>query len=244
MSLVLETDDLNVSYGPIRALRGVSLSISEGETVAIVGANGAGKSTMMRALSGVIPIASGRARFLEHDISMSKPHSLARLGMLHIPEGRGTLQNMTVLENLRLAWEIRPNTISFDEALEIAFQRFPRLHERREQLAGNLSGGEQQMLAVSRALVNRPKLLLVDEPSMGLSPLFAKEVFKVLAELRDSGMTILLVEQNVRSALSLAHRAYVLNHGVFTLSGDAKEMIDDPAVVQGYLGHDAGEAVA
>src|SRR5690606_7278481 len=154
-----------------------------------------------------------------------------------------TLQNMTVLENLRLAWEIRPNTISFDEALEIAFQRFPRLHERREQLAGNLSGGEQQMLAVSRALVNRPTLLLVDEPSMGLSPLFAKEVFKVLAELRDSGITILLVEQNVRSALSLAHRAYVLNHGEFTLSGNAKEIIDDPAVVHGYLGHDSAEPV-
>ena len=237
MSVVLETSDLHVSYGPIRALRGINLSISQGETVAIVGANGAGKTTLMRALSGVLPIASGSARFLDRDIRTAAAHTLARSGMLHVPEGRGTLQNMRVEENLRLAWEIRPTQTAFEDAIEVVFQRFPRLAERREQLAGNLSGGEQQMLAIGRALINRPTLLLVDEPSMGLSPLFAQEVFRVLAELRDSGMTILLVEQNVRSALSLAHRAYVLSHGVFTASGDAAAMAEDPAVVAGYLGH-------
>lgn len=237
MSLVLDVNDLHVSYGPIKALRGVSLRVSEGETVSIVGANGAGKSTLMRALSGILPLASGRATFLDHDIRLTKAHELARLGMLHVPEGRGTLQGMVVEENLRLAWEIRPTDTPFETAAQEVYQRFPRLGERRKQLAGGLSGGEQQMLAIGRALINRPRLLLVDEPSMGLSPLFSKEVFKVLAELRDSGMTILLVEQNVRSALNLAHRAYVLNQGVFLTSGDAAELAKDPAIMASFLGH-------
>lgn len=237
MSNVLEVNDLHVSYGPIKALRGVSLSISEGETVSIVGANGAGKSTLMRALSGILPIASGQAFFLGGQIHHVKPHLLARAGMLHVPEGRGTLHGMSVHENLRLAWEIRPTPVRFEEGLAEVYTYFPRLSERSAQLAGNLSGGEQQMLAIGRALINRPKLLLVDEPSMGLSPLFAKEVFKVLAQLRDSGMTILLVEQNVRSALNLAHRAYVLNQGVFIASGDAAALANDPLVMASYLGH-------
>lgn len=237
MSEVLDVKDLHVSYGPIKALRGISLNVSEGETVAIVGANGAGKSTLMRALSGILGIASGQAKFLGNDISQTKPHLLARQGMLHVPEGRGTLQGMTVLENLKLAWEIRPTEIAFESGLEEVYAHFPRLQERCLQPAGNLSGGEQQMLAIARALINRPKLLLVDEPSMGLSPLFAKEVFKVLASLRDSGMTILLVEQNVRSALNLAHRAYVLNQGVFLMSGSAAQLADDPVVMASYLGH-------
>jgi len=237
MTPILDVADLHVSYGQIKALRGVSLGVAPGETVAIVGANGAGKSTLMRALSGIQPIASGRARFMDHDISRSRPHVLARQGMLHVPEGRGTLQGMRVEENLRLAWESRPADRAFDAAADEVYDRFPRLRERRSQLAGNLSGGEQQMLAIGRALVNRPRLLLVDEPSMGLSPLFAAEVFKVLAELRDSGMTILLVEQNVRSALGLAHRAYVLNHGVFVASGDARQLAEDPAIMSSYLGH-------
>lgn len=238
MNPVLDATDLHVSYGPIRAVRGISLQVQAGETVAIVGANGAGKSTLMRALSGVLPIASGAAHFLGSDIRNTPPHMLARNGMLHVPEGRGTLHNMRVEENMRLAWEIRPTEIPFPEAAQLVFERFPRLYERRHQLAGNLSGGEQQMLAIGRALINRPKLLLVDEPSMGLSPLFANEVFHVLAELRDSGMTILLVEQNVRRALELAHRAYVLSHGVFVATGDAAAMAEDPMVVAGYLGHE------
>jgi branched-chain amino acid transport system ATP-binding protein len=234
---VLEVTDLYVSYGPIRALRGISLNVAAGETVAIVGANGAGKSTLMRALSGIQPIASGEARCLGQDIRQAQAHMLARSGMLHVPEGRGTLQGMRVEENLRLAWEIRPTSTPFETAVEVVYKRFTRLHERSQQLAGNLSGGEQQMLAIARALINRPQLLLVDEPSMGLSPLLTKEVFRVLEELRDSGMTILIVEQNVRSVLKLAHRAYVLNKGVFSASGVSSLLENDPAIMVGYLGH-------
>lgn len=241
---LLEVRNLHASYGPIRALRGISLSVSEGETVAIIGANGAGKSTLMRALSGILPIASGEARFLNQDIRLAQPHALARAGMLHVPEGRGTLQGMRVEENLRLAWDIRPASTPFATAVEFVYEQFPRLRERCQQLAGNLSGGEQQMLAIARALINRPRLLLVDEPSMGLSPLITSEVFRVLTELRDSGMTILIVEQNVRRALNLAHRALVLSHGEFTASGDAATLAKDPMVMASYLGRAQVKAAA
>jgi branched-chain amino acid transport system ATP-binding protein len=233
---VLQVDELHVSYGPIRALRGISLRVAAGETVAIVGANGAGKTTLMGALSGILSIAAGGARFLGRDIAKTSPHRLARQGMLHVPEGRGTLQRMPVAENLRLAWEIRPCATPFDAAAQQVFARFPRLLARRDQLAGNLSG-EQQMLAIARAVINPPTLLLLDEPSMGLSPLLRKEVFQIVQELRDAGMTILLVEQNVGSALRVAHRAYVLNQGVFVGEGSAAALMDDPAIMAGYLGH-------
>ena len=242
--VLLSVDRLAANYGPIRALRGVSLEVRRGETVAVVGANGAGKTSLMRALSGILPIASGKASFLGLDVARSGPHDLARAGMLHVPEGRGTLQTMRVEENLRLAWEIRPCDVPYEKAIEIAYARFPRLKERSEQPAGNLSGGEQQMLAVARALVNRPQLLLLDEPSMGLSPRFTTEVFKALAELRDAGVSILIVEQNVRRALKLAHRALVLSQGVFTASGDAAALAEDPAVMAGYLGHAPTEATS
>ena len=241
--VILHVEGLCAGYGPIRALRGVSLSVREGETVAVIGANGAGKTSLMRALSGLLPISSGRASFLGHDITRTRTHALARAGLLHIPEGRGTLQSMPVLENLRLAWEIRPNRESFEEALAKAYQRFPRLGERSEQAAGNLSGGEQQMLAVARAIMNRPQLLLLDEPSMGLSPLLTVEVFKALAELRDAGVAILLVEQNVNRALQLAHRALVLTHGEFTLEGESAALAKDARVMASYLGL-SPEAVA
>lgn len=241
---LLEVRNLHASYGPIRALRGISLTVSEGETVAIIGANGAGKSTLMRALSGILPIASGEARFLNQDIRLAQPHALARAGMLHVPEGRGTLQGMRVEENLRLAWDIRPSPTPFATAVELVYEQFPRLRERCQQLAGNLSGGEQQMLAIARALINRPRLLLVDEPSMGLSPLITSEVLRVLTELRDSGMTILIVEQNVRRALNLAHRALVLSHGEFTASGDAATLAKDPVVMASYLGRAQVKAAA
>ena len=234
--VILNVEGLCAGYGPIRALRGVSLSVRDGETVAVIGANGAGKTSLMRALSGLLPISSGSASFLGRDISRTRTHVLARAGLLHVPEGRGTLQSMPVLENLRLAWEIRPNRESFDEALAKAYRRFPRLRERSEQPAGNLSGGEQQMLAVARAIMNRPRLLLLDEPSMGLSPLFTGEVFKALAELRDAGVAILLVEQNVSRALQLAHRALVLTHGEFTLEGESAALARDPRVMASYLG--------
>jgi branched-chain amino acid transport system ATP-binding protein len=235
--VILEVNDVHVHYGPVKAIRGVSLQVRAGETIAIIGANGAGKTTLMRALSGILPLAGGSGRFLDKDLRKTPAYELARAGMLHVPEGRGTLQNMRVEENLRLAWEIRPSDTSFDQAAEVVYARFPRLFERREQLAGNLSGGEQQMLSIARAIVNRPRLLLIDEPSLGLSPLFTKEVFRVLQELRDSGVTILIVEQNVGAALRLAHRAFVLSQGVFTASGDAAALARDPLVAASYLGH-------
>ena len=237
---ILDVTDLHVAYGAIKALRGVTFSVRQGETVAIVGANGAGKTTLMKALSGVLPIASGRVSFLGSDLgSGGAAHGLARAGMLHVPEGRGTLRYMTVEENLLLAWEIRPTDRPFEEAVRAVFARFPRLLERRSQFAGNLSGGEQQMLSLARAIINRPRLLLVDEPSLGLSPLLTKEVFQVLRELREEGVTTLVVEQNVRSALFLSDRAYVLSQGVFTAEGPASELANDPAIVAGYLGHGA-----
>ncbi|HEX2543266.1 MAG TPA: ABC transporter ATP-binding protein [Ramlibacter sp.] len=238
---ILQVEGLCANYGPIRALRGVSFSVGAGETVAVIGANGAGKTSLMRALSGILPISAGHAKFLGHDIGRIRTHALARAGMLHVPEGRGTLQGMRVLENLRLAWEIRPTRESFEDALARAYARFPRLQERSEQPAGNLSGGEQQMLAVARAIMNRPQLLLLDEPSMGLSPRFTGEVFKALAELRDAGVSILIVEQNVSRALQLAHRALVLTHGEFTLQGDSKDLARDPRVMASYLGQSPQE---
>lgn len=240
---ILQVEGLCANYGPIRALRGVSFSVGAGETVAVIGANGAGKTSLMRALSGILPISAGSASFLGRDIGRTRTHALARAGMLHVPEGRGTLQGLRVAENLRLAWEIRPSEQSFEDALARAYQRFPRLAERSEQPAGNLSGGEQQMLAVARAIVNRPQLLLVDEPSMGLSPRLTGEVFKALAELRDSGVAILIVEQNVSRALQLSHRALVLTHGEFTLQGESSALARDPRVMASYLGQ-SPEAVA
>jgi branched-chain amino acid transport system ATP-binding protein len=238
---ILEVTQLQVAYGAIKALRGVSFSVNAGETVAIVGANGAGKTTLMKALSGMLPVAGGEARLRvpagKFQIGSVGAHQLARAGLLHVPEGRGTLRQMTVEENLLLAWEIRPCSQPFEVAVQAVFERFPRLNERRTQLAGNLSGGEQQMLSLARAIINRPQILLVDEPSLGLSPLLTQEVFKVLAELRDTGVTTLIVEQNVRRALALARRAYVLAQGVFIAEGPASELANDPAIVAGYLGH-------
>lgn len=235
--VLLSIDNLHASYGPIRALRGVTFEVREGETVSVIGANGAGKTSLMRAISGLLPLSEGKASFLGKDIRTSAPHQLARMGMLHVPEGRGTLQTMPVEDNLRLAWEIRPTDRSFDDAVAAVYARFPRLQERRSQMAGNLSGGEQQMLAVARAIINRPQLLLLDEPSMGLSPRFTSEVFHALRELRDAGVSILLVEQNVSRALGLAHRAMVLTHGEFTLEGPASELASDPRVMASYMGH-------
>ncbi|MGJ7491482.1 ABC transporter ATP-binding protein [Variovorax sp. ZT4R33] len=239
---ILSVRGLTANYGPIRALRGVTLSVREGETVAVVGANGAGKTSLMRAVSGILPITGGEAIFDGHPVGRTKAHQLAHRGMLHVPEGRGTLQTMRVHENLRLAWEIRPCKVAFEEALERVYARFPRLAERSDQLAGNLSGGEQQMLSVARAIVNRPRLLLLDEPSMGLSPLFTNEVFKALAEIRDEGVAMLVVEQNVSKALQLAHRAMVLTQGEIVLEGPARELAGDPRVMSSYMGQEA-EAV-
>ena len=215
----LVVEDLHVSYGPIKAVRGCSFSLAEAETVAIVGANGAGKSTIMRALSNLLPRERGRVMFNGTSTKNQAPHLLARQGILHVPEGRGILGRLSVKENLRIAYDVRPSAKTFEEAAAHAFRRFPRLGERSGQRAGSLSGGEQQMLALAKAIVNPPKLLLVDEPSLGLAPIMIREAFAVLSEFREAGMTILLVEQNVRSALLLAQRAYVLRQGEIVLEG-------------------------
>ncbi|MFO0986380.1 MAG: ABC transporter ATP-binding protein [Alphaproteobacteria bacterium] len=233
---VLETRSLSVAYGPIRALSGVSIRIGEGETVAVVGANGAGKTTLMKALSGLLPAQSGEIAFQGRSIKGRGPHDLARAGMLHVPEGRGTLGTLTVEENLRIAYDVRPARLGYDEATAAVFARFPRLADRRRQRASSMSGGEQQMLALARAIVNPPAMLLVDEPSLGLSPLMVKEAFNVLHEFRDRGTTMLVVEQNVRSALRLADRGYVLRQGEVIASGPAAELLADDQLLNRYLG--------
>lgn len=220
----LEVDALYVSYGPIRAVRGCSFRVGPGEAVTIVGANGAGKTTIMRALSGLIAPSGGRIALFGADTTRMPACDVARAGVLHVPEGRGILGRLTVIENLRLAYDARPAKKPFHAAIQMAFDRFPRLRERSRQTAGLLSGGEQQMLALAKAIVNPPRLLLVDEPSLGLAPLVVKEAFAVLAEFRAAGMAILLVEQNVRVALQLAHRAYVLRQGEIMFEGSAAEL--------------------
>ena len=233
---VLETRALSVAYGPIRALSGVSIRIGAGETVAVVGANGAGKTTLLKALSGLLPAQSGEISFRGRAVKGMGPHNLARAGLLHVPEGRGTLGTLAVEENLRIAYDVRPSQQSFDEAAAAVFARFPRLAERRRQRASSMSGGEQQMLALARALINPPAVLLVDEPSLGLSPLLVREAFRVLHEFRERGTTMLVVEQNVRSALRLADRGYVLRQGEVIASGPAAELLEDRQLLNRYLG--------
>jgi branched-chain amino acid transport system ATP-binding protein len=234
---VLALQDLHVAYGPIKALRGCSLHVAPGETIAVVGANGAGKTTMLRAISNLIPHQHGSIQFEGARVNGVAPDRLAYRGLLHVPEGRGTIGRLTVRENLRMAYDIRPSSEPFDSALQRAFARFPRIAERIDQKAGSLSGGEQQMLALARAVVNPPRLLLLDEPSLGLSPLMVTEAFDVLKALREAGMTILLVEQNVRRALNFAHRGYVLRQGEVVLSGTGQELINQPDMLQHYIGN-------
>jgi branched-chain amino acid transport system ATP-binding protein len=239
---MIEVRNLTVAYGPIRAIQEVALEVQRGETVAIVGANGAGKTTLLRALSGMMPAQSGEIVLEGRSIRGLRPYELAQRGMLHLPEGRGTLGTLSVIENLLIAYDARPNTLPFERALALALARFPRLGERRTQMASNLSGGEQQMLALARVIINPPKLLLVDEPSMGLSPLFVSEVFRVLREFRGLGMTILIVEQNVRRALQLADRGYVLRQGRIVLGGAASDLLKDDRLVRSYLGSESRSA--
>ena len=236
MTTVLSAEDLHLSYGPINAVRGCSFHLDQGEIIAVVGANGAGKTTIMRGLSNLLAPKSGTITFLGEPIARRKTSALARAGMLHIPEGRGTIGGLTVLENLRVAFDVRPARVGFNMALEPVFRRFPRLAERKAQRAGSLSGGEQQMLALARALVNPPSVLLVDEPSLGLSPVMIKEAYASLREFRSDGMSIMLVEQNVRMALRLADRAYVLRQGKIVLQGTSQELLSKPEVLDAYLG--------
>lgn len=233
---MLKIDSINVYYGAIHALKGISVDVEEGEIVTLIGANGAGKSTTLRTISGLLKPKSGQVMFEGNNIAAMPVQSIVKLGISQVPEGRRIFANMSVLENLELGAYIRSDGADIQKDMETVFERFPRLAERRDQMAGTLSGGEQQMLAMGRALMSRPRLLLLDEPSMGLAPLLVKEIFSIIKEINETGTTILLVEQNANMALSIAHKAYVLETGRITLSGTAKELAESEAVRKAYLG--------
>jgi branched-chain amino acid transport system ATP-binding protein len=228
-------DELTVSYGNIRALNGISFDVRDGEIVTLIGANGAGKSSALRAVSGLIPF-SGRILFGDHDLRKISPDGIVRLGIAQVPEGRGIFGNLTVLENLRLATWQRKDRVETARDFERVFGLFPRLNERKDQLGGTLSGGEQQMLAVGRALMSRGRMMLLDEPSMGLAPVLVRDIFHTLAEINQAGTTILLVEQNAYMALHIASRGYVLETGRVVLSGTGKELLGNPRIKEAYLG--------
>ncbi|MFA5111125.1 MAG: ABC transporter ATP-binding protein [Desulfobaccales bacterium] len=232
---LLEVEDVWISYDRIDAVRGVSLSVEEGEIVTLIGANGAGKSSILQAISGVLPVARGRVSLAAEDLAGVPAHLRVKRGIAHVPEGRGIFGNLTVLENLRLAAYVRRDA-DIQGDLEGVFQLFPRLEERRRQWGNTLSGGEQQMLAMGRALMSRARLLLLDEPSMGLAPLLVREIFRVIQRINRQGAAILLVEQNAHLALEIAHRAYILETGEVALSGPAAELRHHPQVLAAYLG--------
>ncbi len=235
---LLELKDVSVAYGRIEAVRGISLTVDEGELVTLIGANGAGKTTTMRAVSGIRPLTRGSIWFDGADITRMKAHDRVRLGVIQAPEGRGVFPGMTVLENLEMGAYARtfPTKAEHDATLGRVFELFPRLSERRAQVGGTLSGGEQQMLAIGRALMARPRLLLLDEPSMGLAPLVIQQIFRIITEINDAGTTVLLVEQNAQQALSRSNRAYILETGEVTTTGEGRALLADPAVKQAYLG--------
>ncbi|MCR5168760.1 MAG: ABC transporter ATP-binding protein [Oscillospiraceae bacterium] len=233
---MLEIKDLNVYYGMIHAIKGISFEVNEGEIIALIGANGAGKTTTLHTITGLIGAKSGSITFEGEDLLKTPPHRIVSMGMAHVPEGRRIFQELTVLENLKLGAYTRKDPKEVAETLETVYDRFPRLKERRSQIAGTLSGGEQQMLAMGRALMSHPKIILMDEPSMGLSPLYVNEIFDIIRSVNSSGTTILLVEQNAKKALAAANRAYVLETGKIVLSGDAKELMNDDSVKKAYLG--------
>ena len=233
---LLSIQDLRVAYGNILALQGISVEVREGEIVTLIGANGAGKSTLLRAISGIVPIRSGKIVFGSTDLGGVAAHRIVELGVAHVPEGRGIFANLTVQENLRLATWSRRDRKDLQRDYQRVFEIFPRLAERQDQLAGTLSGGEQQMLAVGRALMTRGRLLLLDEPSMGLAPVLVREIFQTVREINAAGTTVLLVEQNARQALKLANRGYVLETGHVTVAGNADELMNNPAVKAAYLG--------
>lgn len=232
---MLEIHDLNVHYGAIHAIKNISLHVDQGEIVTLIGANGAGKSTTLRTISGLLRPTSGSITFLNETISNKPAQTIVQMGISQVPEGRRIFANMTVQENLELGAYSRNDTDEILKDYRNVFERFPRLEERKNQLAGTLSGGEQQMLAMGRALMSRPKLLLLDEPSMGLAPLLIKEIFRIIADIHSAGTTVLLVEQNANMALSIANRAYVLETGRITLEGDAKELASSEDIRKAYL---------
>jgi branched-chain amino acid transport system ATP-binding protein len=233
---MLKVENINVYYGAIHALKGISVEVKEGEIVTLIGANGAGKSTILRTISGLLRTKTGNILFEGNSVAAMAPEEIVKKGISQVPEGRRIFANMTVEENLELGAYIRSDKPGIRKDIDKVFERFPRLGERRKQIAGTLSGGEQQMLAIGRGLMSQPRLLLLDEPSMGLAPLLVKEIFSIIKEINASGTTILLVEQNANMALSIAHQAYVLETGRITLSGSAKELMESEEVRKAYLG--------
>ncbi|EPX61341.1 Branched-chain amino acid transport ATP-binding protein LivF [Cystobacter fuscus DSM 2262] len=233
---LLAVEGLKVSYGAIQALRGVTLTVGKGEVVALIGANGAGKTSTLRAVSGMLKPVGGRISFLGEDITGKKAHQLVPKGMAHAPEGRGIFPNLTVLENLELGAYLRKDADGIQADLEKSYTLFPRLKDRRNQLAGTLSGGEQQMLAIARALLSRPTLLLLDEPSLGLAPQVTESIFRNLRDVNAAGVSILLVEQNAHLALNFAHYGYVLETGEVVMAGAGKALLDSPEIRKAYLG--------
>ncbi len=236
MSALLQVQDLKVAYGGINAVKGINLHVNQGELVALIGANGAGKSSSLKAIAGLLTPTSGEIEFLAHKTNQLPAYELVRLGLGLVPEGRGVFKRMSILENLQMGAFLKTDTKVIHQKLEEVFSYFPRLKERLSQLAGTLSGGEQQMVAMGRAMMAEPKLLLLDEPSMGLSPIMVETIFDVIHNLSANGMTILLVEQNARLALEMADRAYVMESGLITLTGAGKELLQDPRVRTAYLG--------
>lgn len=235
MSL-LEVKDLHVSYGMIKAIHGVSFEVNQGEVIALIGANGAGKTTILHTITGLVPSTQGTINFQGKDITKTQGYKIVSLGMAHVPEGRRVFAQLSVYENLIMGAYTRKDKEEIQETLEKVYKRFPRLKERRNQLAGTLSGGEQQMLAMGRALMSHPQIILMDEPSMGLSPIFVNEIFDIIKEVSAQGTTVLLVEQNAKKALSIADRAYVLETGNIVLSGDAEELMNNDSIKKAYLG--------
>jgi branched-chain amino acid transport system ATP-binding protein len=234
--VLLEVQDLRVAYGGIQAVKGVSFEVHEGELVSLIGSNGAGKTTTMKAITGSLQAASGRISYLGRDVRSQGPWDLVQQGLVMVPEGRGVFTRMSILENLQMGAYLRTDKAGISADIERVFGLFPRLQERSAQLAGTLSGGEQQMLAMGRALLSRPKVLLLDEPSMGLSPIMVDKIFEVIAQVAAMGVTVLLVEQNASRALKMAQRAYVMESGEISMQGDAKTLLHDPKVRAAYLG--------
>ncbi len=236
--MMLSVNDINVYYGAIHALKGVSFHVDEGEVVSLIGANGAGKTTAMHTVSGLLRSRTGDIAFLGQSIAKTEPHKIVRMGLAQVPEGRRVFASLSVQENLEMGAFIRSgkDRAGIEDDLAMVFTRFPRLRERRRQQAGTLSGGEQQMLAIGRALMSRPKMLLLDEPSMGLSPILVQEIFDCIEEVKKGGTTVLLVEQNAKMALSISDRAYVLETGMVVLEGKAADLLDNEQVRRAYLG--------
>ncbi len=233
---MLEIKDLYVNYGMIAALKGISFEVNEGEVIALIGANGAGKTTTLHTITGLLHAKSGSITFNGVELTKTPAHKIVEMGIAHVPEGRRIFQNLTVLDNLKLGAFTRKDKENISKDIEMVYERFPRLAERKTQIAGTLSGGEQQMLAMGRALMSKPKIIVMDEPSMGLSPIFVSNIFDIIQTIRETGTTVLLVEQNAKKALSIADRAYVLETGKISLSGKASDLINDDSVKKAYLG--------